>query len=117
MTYSIDKIYFKELAGQNPEDICRQSICKYDYVNKIYTLPVWGDEYAIYPHEFKIDLINKIAQKVGEEAVELIIEAKDNDEDKFKNECADLLYHLLILLEAKQTSLDEVVDILVKRHK
>ena len=45
--------------------------------------------------------INKIAQKVGEEAVELVIEAKDNDGDLFKNEAADLLFHYLILLKAK----------------
>ncbi|MEG2122196.1 MAG: phosphoribosyl-ATP diphosphatase, partial [Rikenellaceae bacterium] len=45
--------------------------------------------------------INKMAQKVGEEAVELVIEAKDNNDDLFKNEAADLLYHFLILLPAK----------------
>jgi phosphoribosyl-ATP pyrophosphohydrolase/phosphoribosyl-AMP cyclohydrolase len=45
--------------------------------------------------------INKIAQKVGEEAVELVIEAKDNDDNLFKNEAADLLFHYLILLQAK----------------
>ena len=61
--------------------------------------------------------INKIAQKVGEEAVELIIEAKDNDRALFLNECADLMYHLLVLLEAKETSMEEVVSILQQRHK
>lgn len=61
--------------------------------------------------------INKIAQKVGEEAVELIIEAKDNDENLFHNECADLLYHLMILLEEKGTDLAAVVKILEERHK
>lgn len=61
--------------------------------------------------------INKIAQKVGEEAVELIIEAKDEDMTLFQNECADLLYHLMVLLEAKGTSLGEVVDVLVERHR
>ena len=61
--------------------------------------------------------INKIAQKVGEEAVELVIEAKDSDEDLFKNEAADLLFHLLVLLEAKEMKLEEVVDVLRKRHK
>ena len=60
--------------------------------------------------------INKIAQKVGEEAVELVIEAKDSDEDLFKNEAADLLFHLLVLLEAKEVKLEEVVDVLKKRH-
>ena len=60
--------------------------------------------------------INKIAQKVGEEAVELIIEAKDSNMDLFKNECADLLYHLLVLLEEKETSFDEIIEILKERH-
>ena len=61
--------------------------------------------------------INKIAQKVGEEAVELVIEAKDSDEELFKNEAADLLFHLLVLLEAKNVKLSEVVDVLRERHK
>jgi phosphoribosyl-ATP pyrophosphohydrolase/phosphoribosyl-AMP cyclohydrolase len=60
--------------------------------------------------------INKIAQKVGEEAVELVIEAKDNDEDKFKNEAADLLFHYLVLLNAKKCNLNDIVKILKERH-
>jgi phosphoribosyl-ATP pyrophosphohydrolase/phosphoribosyl-AMP cyclohydrolase len=60
--------------------------------------------------------INKIAQKVGEEAVELVIEAKDNNIDLFKNEAADLLYHLLVLLRAKSTNLTEIEEILSGRH-
>ena len=56
--------------------------------------------------------INKIAQKVGEEAVETVIEAKDNDSDLFLNESADLLFHLLILLQAKGHTLQDVVDVL-----
>jgi len=61
--------------------------------------------------------INKIAQKVGEEAVELVIEAKDNNGDLFKNEAADLLFHLLVLLEAKNVDLDEVLQVLITRYK
>jgi len=61
--------------------------------------------------------INKVAQKVGEEAVELVIEAKDNDEDLFKNEAADLLYHFLILLKAKNFSLKEIEEILLDRNQ
>ncbi|MCU0377169.1 MAG: bifunctional phosphoribosyl-AMP cyclohydrolase/phosphoribosyl-ATP diphosphatase HisIE [Bacteroidales bacterium] len=61
--------------------------------------------------------INKIAQKVGEEAVELIIEAKDDDPLLFMNEAADLLYHLLILLKAKNLSLYEIEKLLFDRHK
>ena len=60
--------------------------------------------------------INKIAQKVGEEAVETVIEAKDNDDDLFLNESADLLFHYLILLQAKGYQLDDVVKILKSRH-
>ena len=61
--------------------------------------------------------INKIAQKVGEEAVETVIEAKDDNTDLFLNESADLLFHLLILLQAKGHSLQDVVDILEGRQK
>lgn len=60
--------------------------------------------------------INKIAQKVGEEAVELVIEAKDNDQDLFKNEAADLLFHYLVLLQARNCSLDEICGLLKRRH-
>jgi phosphoribosyl-ATP pyrophosphohydrolase/phosphoribosyl-AMP cyclohydrolase len=61
--------------------------------------------------------INKVAQKVGEEAVELIIEAKDNNDELFKNEAADLLYHLLILLKAKGMKLEEIEQVLKERSK
>jgi phosphoribosyl-ATP pyrophosphohydrolase/phosphoribosyl-AMP cyclohydrolase len=61
--------------------------------------------------------INKVAQKVGEEAVELIIEAKDNNIDLFKNEAADLLYHLLILLKVKNVNLVSIEEVLKERHK
>lgn len=61
--------------------------------------------------------INKIAQKVGEEAVEVVIEAKDNDDDKFLNESADLLFHYLLLLNSKGFNLAQVKDILKQRHK
>lgn len=60
--------------------------------------------------------INKIAQKVGEEAVELIIEAKDDNRELFLNEAADLLYHLLVLLQAKDISLIDVEEVLKRRH-
>lgn len=61
--------------------------------------------------------INKIAQKVGEEAVELVIEAKDNDEEKFLGEAADLLFHYLVLLQAKGYTLADVTRVLQQRHK
>jgi phosphoribosyl-ATP pyrophosphohydrolase/phosphoribosyl-AMP cyclohydrolase len=61
--------------------------------------------------------INKIAQKVGEESVELVIEAKDNNEKLFLDESADLLFHYLILLQAKGYLLKDVVSVLEKRHQ
>ena len=61
--------------------------------------------------------INKIAQKVGEEAVEVVIEAKDDNNELFLNESADLLFHYLILLQAKGFTLEDVVTILKDRHK
>lgn len=61
--------------------------------------------------------INKVAQKVGEEAVELVIESKDDNIDLFKNEAADLLYHFLILLKAKGTNLQTIEKVLKERHK
>jgi phosphoribosyl-ATP pyrophosphohydrolase/phosphoribosyl-AMP cyclohydrolase len=61
--------------------------------------------------------INAIAQKVGEEAVEVVIEAKDNNNERFLNEAADLLFHYLVLLQAKGVSLNEVRELLRQRHK
>ena len=61
--------------------------------------------------------INKIAQKVGEEAVELLIEAKDNNDSLFLNEAADLLYHLLVLLSAKDRDIRDVAAVLEERHR
>lgn len=60
--------------------------------------------------------INKIAQKVGEEAVELVIEAKDNNDMLFKDEAADLLFHYLILLQAKNFTLNDIISVLKSRH-
>lgn len=61
--------------------------------------------------------VNKVAQKVGEEAVELVIESKDNNLDLFKNEAADLLYHFIILLKTKNQKLEDIEEILKGRHK
>lgn len=61
--------------------------------------------------------INSIAQKVGEEAVELVIESKDDNESLFLNEAADLLFHYLILLQAKEKKLEDVMGVLRQRHK
>jgi phosphoribosyl-ATP pyrophosphohydrolase/phosphoribosyl-AMP cyclohydrolase len=61
--------------------------------------------------------INKVAQKVGEEAIELVIEAKDDNKELFLNEAADLLFHYMVLLQAKGFSLQDVKQILQQRHK
>ena len=60
--------------------------------------------------------INKVAQKVGEEAVELVIEAKDDNDELFLGEAADLMYHYLVLLAAKDKTMSDVIDVLKKRH-
>lgn len=98
---------FKEESAQGflykLEDTIHQRISEDDtnsYTNKLYKKG-----------------INKIAQKVGEEAVELVIEAKDENEDLFKNEAADLLYHLLILLKAKGIQLQDVEMVLKERSR
>jgi len=57
-----------------------------------------------------------VAQKVGEEAVELVIESKDNDRDKFLGEAADLMYHYLVLLSVKGYEMDDVLSVLKQRH-
>ena len=61
--------------------------------------------------------INKIAQKVGEEAIEVVIEAKDSNDNLFLDESADLLFHYLILLQAKGYKIDDVVNVLIDRNK
>jgi len=61
--------------------------------------------------------INKIAQKVGEEAVEVVIEAKDNNDELFRNESADLLFHLLVLFAEKNIALNDVLSVLKERHR
>ncbi|MEM9392114.1 MAG: phosphoribosyl-ATP diphosphatase, partial [Bacteroidota bacterium] len=70
-----------------------------------------------YTNELLKKGINKVAQKVGEEAVELVIEAKDNSKELFLNESADLMYHYLVLLAAKGYELNDVINILKERHK
>ena len=68
-----------------------------------------------YTNELYQQGINKVAQKVGEEAVELVIEAKDFNDDLFKNEAADLIYHLLILLKKKNMSFTQIEKVLKSR--
>lgn len=70
-----------------------------------------------YTNELLNKGINKVAQKVGEEAVELVIEAKDNNEELFLNEASDLMYHYLVLLAAKGYELNDVITVLKERHQ
>ncbi len=76
-----------------------------------------GDAESSYTNSLFEKGLNKIAQKVGEEAVEVIIEAKDTDRGKFLEESADLLYHFMVLLEAKDVTLEDVKSVLEGRHK
>jgi len=87
------------------------------YLQDIIDLRRKGTDEVSYVHSLFKKGINKIAQKVGEEAVELVIEAKDNNRDLFLNEAADLLFHFIILLRAKDSSLQDVIHILEKRHQ
>lgn len=76
-----------------------------------------GDDEKSYTKKLVAEGINKVAQKVGEEAVELVIEAKDDNKELFLNEAADLMYHYIVLLQAKGYSLSDVELILKERHK
>lgn len=76
-----------------------------------------NDDLKSYTNELYKKGINKIAQKVGEEAVELVIEAKDNNDELFLNEAADLMYHYLILLKAKGFTMEDVETVLKSRSK
>jgi phosphoribosyl-ATP pyrophosphohydrolase/phosphoribosyl-AMP cyclohydrolase len=86
-------------------------------LEQVISLRIETDNNESYTNKLYKKGINKVAQKVGEEAVELIIEAKDNNIDLFKNEAADLLYHFLILLKAKGVSLENIEEVLQERHK
>lgn len=87
------------------------------YLQDIIDLRRKGSDEASYVHSLFKKGINKISQKVGEEAVELVIESKDQNKELFLNEAADLLFHFIILLRAKDCSLQDVIHILEKRHQ
>jgi phosphoribosyl-ATP pyrophosphohydrolase/phosphoribosyl-AMP cyclohydrolase len=87
------------------------------YLEEIIKLRISGDDENSYVKKLFARGINKIAQKVGEEAVELVIEAKDDNDELFLDEAADLLFHYLLLLNSKGFSLQSVKDILKQRHK
>jgi len=76
-----------------------------------------NDDESSYTNELYKRGINKVAQKVGEEAVELIIEAKDNNDELFLNEAADLMYHYLILLKAKGFTIEDIETVLKSRRQ
>ena len=86
------------------------------YLEEIINLRKQSQDEKSYVRQLFSSGINKIAQKVGEEAVELVIEAKDNNEKLFLNEAADLLFHYLVLLNAKGYNLQAVVSVLQSRH-
>lgn len=71
---------------------------------------------ASYTNQLYRKGINKVAQKVGEEAIELVIEAKDDNTELFKNEAADLLYHFIILLKTRNVAFEDIEEVLRERH-
>lgn len=87
------------------------------YLEHIIELRRNGTEDKSYVKSLFAKGINKIAQKVGEEAVELVIEAKDVNRELFLNEAADLLFHYIVLLQAKDCSLSDVIQVLQQRHQ
>jgi len=86
------------------------------YLEEIINLRKNADPNASYVARLHSKGLNKIAQKVGEEAVELVIESKDQNKDLFLGEAADLLFHFLILLNAKGYNLQAVINVLKDRH-
>ena len=104
-------------------DTCWQeeNAANYGFISNLEKTIATRRENADYEKSYVASLfekgINKIAQKVGEEAVEVVIEAKDDNDDLFLSESADLLFHYLILLQAKGFQLHDVVDVLKKRQK
>ncbi|MEN8186411.1 MAG: bifunctional phosphoribosyl-AMP cyclohydrolase/phosphoribosyl-ATP diphosphatase HisIE [Bacteroidota bacterium] len=103
-------------------DTCwnQENITKYGFFSNLENIIAERKEYATEDKSYVASLfkkgINKIAQKVGEEAVEVVIEAKDDNNELFLNESADLLFHYLILLQAKGYRLKDVEKILKSRH-
>lgn len=85
-------------------------------LEKVITERISRKTEGSYTYKLFSEGLNRMAQKVGEEAVEVVIAAKDEDIARFKDEAADLLYHLLILLKAKGTSLAEIEQTLSERH-
>ena len=87
------------------------------YLEDIIKVRRTGTDEKSYVRQLFKKGINKIAQKVGEEAIETVIEAKDDNKELFLNEAADLLFHYLVLLQAKDFKLDDVISVLKQRHQ
>ena len=110
-------------ACHTGSDTCwdNENISNFSFLTKLEKIIERRIEFAQNEKSYVADLmnkgINKIAQKFGEEAVEVIIEAKDNDDNLFLNESADMLFHYLILLQAKGFKLCDIESILKDRHK
>lgn len=106
-------------ACHTGSDTCFEEPNKPPFLSKleqvIYDRKTSGNETS-YTASLFAKGIDKVAQKVGEEAVEVVIEAMKNDDEAFKNEAADLLFHYLVLLQAKGMTLKDVTEILQKRH-
>ena len=106
-------------AYHQESDLClgeNKAKCFLYRLEQIINQRIDNNETNSYTNKLYCKGINKVAQKVGEEAVELVIESKDNSKELFCNEAADLLYHFLILLKAKNCSLIEIEEVLKERH-
>ncbi|MBF0389526.1 MAG: DUF3786 domain-containing protein [Desulfamplus sp.] len=79
--YAVDDINFKELAELNPEDVCKQALCRYDEIKKCYTLIVWGDRYEVYPYDSRVEAVGFSSKKLHDYfyifLVNYLIQAKD----------------------------------------
>jgi phosphoribosyl-ATP pyrophosphohydrolase/phosphoribosyl-AMP cyclohydrolase len=87
------------------------------FLEQVIKKRIESDSSASYTNKLYRKGINKVAQKLGEEAVELVIEAKDNNIKLFKNEAADLMFHFLVLLKLKNTDFQSIEEILKGRHR
>lgn len=106
-----------EVRGEVQNTVNTKKAAFLDYLSDIIAERKSAETAGSYTARLFEKGLNKIAQKVGEEAVELVIEAKDDDKELFLGEAADLLFHFLVLLEAKEIDLHEVITVLEKRHK
>ena len=109
-----DAVKFQTYSGAR---IYSRKTPRFTYLEGIINSRKSGNDEGSYIKKLSAKGINKISQKVGEEAVEMVIEAKDDNDELFLGEAADLLFHYLLLLNAKGHNLQKVIGVLQDRHK